>query len=698
MASIEKLGEKLGEKLRTNSGRIWLRAAALGLAALVWAAPGQAQYSERDASRPLLTADDFTIEERREPVAVEHYDIEADLDLETHEIKSKVEMRLKALETVSDVTFELNENLFPTSVTSDDGNALSAQRNSSGLGLRVSLGRSLRRDETFTITMELEGPLADAEYSPVPGVELAYIGEERSFLLYPARWFPVNGFGADQFTARIQIAAPEGFKVIGSGLASAGTAEGGRVKHTFEFKQASFPGSIAILRDEPVTAETSGITTTVYFHSVESDLAREYGETTGAIVEFLSGKFGAPYSSSLTLVETGENFPEGYAAPGILFFNPYTIGAVVNRRALGTEVAHQWWRLIVSPGNRNHLWLDHGLAIYSALLEIEESQGKEAFETAVSDVRIESLTYEDIPIIQAGRLEDFSPELDALAGGKGAMVLHMLRWTIGDDAFFATLKQLREKFEWRSTTTRDLQDIAQEVSGKELQAFFIQWTESTGTPEFTQEYTIYRLGQGKGFRVLGKVKQDMDTFRMPVELKIETEGEPEYQTVEVAGTSSDYTIDTFGKPKKVILDPNNRILRFDEKIRVLVAIRKGEQLYKFGYYNESLAEYQKALDINRYSSLAHYRIGEVFFRQNNYQSAANEFRESLNGDQEPAWTEVWAHINLGMIFDITDQRERAVNEYQLAIRTRDNTGGAQDEARKYLESPYVRPRRTERIY
>jgi tetratricopeptide (TPR) repeat protein len=130
-----------------------------------------------------------------------------------------------------------------------------------------------------------------------------------------------------------------------------------------------------------------------------------------------------------------------------------------------------------------------------------------------------------------------------------------------------------------------------------------------------------------------------------------------------------------------------------------VAIRKGEQLVEeFGYYNEALAEYQKALDINRYSSLAHYRIGEAFFLQNNYQSAANEFREALNGDQEPKWTEVWAHLNLGKIFDITGQRERAVNEYQLAIRTRDNTMGAQDEARKYLESPYVRPRRTERIY
>jgi len=131
---------------------------------------------------------------------------------------------------------------------------------------------------------------------------------------------------------------------------------------------------------------------------------------------------------------------------------------------------------------------------------------------------------------------------------------------------------------------------------------------------------------------------------------------------------------------------------------VLVAIRKGEQIVELGYYQDALLEYQRALDINKFSSLAHYRIGEVFFLQNNYQSGANEFREALNGDEEPAWTEVWAHINLGKIFDITGQRERAVNEYQLAIRTRDDTKGAQNEARKYLESPYRRAKREETIY
>ena len=125
-------------------------------------------------------------------------------------------------------------------------------------------------------------------------------------------------------------------------------------------------------------------------------------------------------------------------------------------------------------------------------------------------------------------------------------------------------------------------------------------------------------------------------------------------------------------------------------MRVAVAIRRGEQFAEISEFGEALKEYQKALESNRNSSLAHYRIAEVFFLQNNYQSAANEFREALNGDLEPKWTEVWAHINLGKIFDITGQRERAVNEYKLAHRTKDNTQGAQEEAQKYLKQPYER--------
>jgi tetratricopeptide (TPR) repeat protein len=191
---------------------------------------------------------------------------------------------------------------------------------------------------------------------------------------------------------------------------------------------------------------------------------------------------------------------------------------------------------------------------------------------------------------------------------------------------------------------------------------------------------------------MGKVSQDLDLFRMPVEMRIETEGNPEEKRVEVAGTSSEFVVETFGKPKRVVLDPNNRLLRYSPDTRVAVAIRKGEQLVEIGELTEALKEYQRALDVKRNSSLAHYRVAEVFMLQSNYQSAANAFREALSGDLEPKWTEVWSHINLGRIFDITSQRERAVNEYRQAIRTKDNSQNAQEEASKHLNTPYERPR------
>jgi Tfp pilus assembly protein PilF len=111
-------------------------------------------------------------------------------------------------------------------------------------------------------------------------------------------------------------------------------------------------------------------------------------------------------------------------------------------------------------------------------------------------------------------------------------------------------------------------------------------------------------------------------------------------------------------------------------------------LVQQGDLAQALQEFQKALESNKNSSLAHYRVAEVFFLQHNYQAAANAYRESLNGDGEPRWTEVWSHIQLGKIFDITGQRERASNEYRQALQTNDDTQGAQAEARKYLQAPY----------
>jgi TonB family protein len=80
----------------------------------------------------------------------------------------------------------------------------------------------------------------------------------------------------------------------------------------------------------------------------------------------------------------------------------------------------------------------------------------------------------------------------------------------------------------------------------------------------------------------------------------------------------------------------------------------------------SLEEHRTALQINPSSSLAHYRIAEIYFQQKNYQAAANEFRAALNGDLQPDWVEALSHVSLGAIFNLTGQFDRAENEYRLA--------------------------------
>ena len=80
----------------------------------------------------------------------------------------------------------------------------------------------------------------------------------------------------------------------------------------------------------------------------------------------------------------------------------------------------------------------------------------------------------------------------------------------------------------------------------------------------------------------------------------------------------------------------------------------------------SLEKYRTALQINPSSSLAHYRIAEIYFQQKTYQAAANEFREALNGDLQPDWVEALSHVSLGAIFNLSGQFDRAENEYRLA--------------------------------
>jgi len=629
----------------------------------------------------------LTAQERRSRIDVEHYVINAEINENTQTLAARVAVRFTPLEVVSNATFELNNALNISRVVDDSGRQMQASRSQQDSTVRLNFDQPLPKGKPVTMTFDYDGRLTGDEDSPVYGIKFAAIHNDYAYLMYPARWFPINGYTTDRYSAEMNITVAAANRVIASGLETS-KPNGDKTVYSFRFDENSFPGSIAVVRGDGKKVNSEGVTTSLYFRGGEQAMADVYGQETGKIITHFTATFGLPPYANLALVETDDGSPNGFSSPGVIFLNPRGIGHDVNTKLLANQISRQWWHALISPATRNHLWLTNGFAAYSELLYAEHTNGPGALETQFHDMAVEALTIQNVPVIQAARLEDYSPELWALTGSKGAAVLNMLRFDLGDAKFFETLKEYVKDFAWKSVTTEDFKKVAERVTQQNLGYFFIEWIESSGAPEFKLEYTIFRTQ--KGFRVMGKVSQDLDTFRMPAELKIETEGNPEEKRIEVVGTSSEFSVDTFGKPKSVTIDPNGRLLRYSDNMRVAVAIRRGEQFTEVSDFGEALKEFQKALETKRNSSLAHYRIAEVFFLQNNYQSAANEFREVLNGDLDPKWTEVWSHINLGKIFDITGQRERAVNEYQLAQRTRDNTQGAQDEAAKYLKTPYER--------
>jgi tetratricopeptide (TPR) repeat protein len=627
-------------------------------------------------------------QDRRARVDVQHYVIDAEINPDNQTIAANVQVRFVPQDATSSVSFELNNALNVSRIVDGAGRQIPASRSQQDFRVTLNFPEALQKGQPAQVTFTYDGKLTGQEESPVYGIKFASIQKDHAFLMYPARWFPVNDYTIDRYTAEFRITAPAGYRVLTGNDSSPKTADGRQV-FTSSFTQPSFPGSIAVVQGEPVQVSAQGASTRLYLRDTK-DMAQAYGEETGKVLAYLTSVFGLPPQSSLTIVETEPGTPNGYSSQGLLFLSPRAIGKQVNPRLLANQIARQWLGVLVSPTSRNHMWLVNGGARYAELLYLEHLNGAGALENEVRDTYIEALTLENVPVIQSGRLEDYSPEYWAATAGKGAGVMHMLRAVVDDAAFEKGLKQFINQYAWKQASTEDFRKVFETASGQKLDYFFLQWIESSGAPEFKLDYTVFRTS--KGFRVMGKVAQDLDTFRMPVEMRIETEGNPEEKKVEVSGTSSEFVVETFGKPKKITLDPNNRLLRFSNPVRVAVAIRRGEQFVEVGEFTEALKEYQKALDVNRTSSLAHYRVAEVFMLQNNYQSAANEFREALNGDLEPKWTEVWSHINLGKIFDITSQRDRAVNEYTQAIRTKDNSQNAQEEASKYLKTPYERPR------
>ncbi len=645
---------------------------------------------------------------RQASFVAEHYDVSATLDTIGQAISATAKVDFKAVEASSSVRVELHPNLDVKDVKTADGKTLAFQRdNQNPLFLGVLLPSPVAAGGHVTLTFTYAGLLANEENSPVPGVRAAVINKDGGYLLLPARWFPLTNYPSNRYTASFRLNVPDTLAVAGTGKASAPTpmpgktaVEGGRLQYTFECKYAAPCGTFVAgnLQLNPKQAE--GISVAVYAPRAASGNAGDFAESVARSATIFSDMFGPLPSPEFTLIQLPDGTLREFAGPGVLLLSQRAWDPSRSDRTIARLVASQWWGNQVLPASPGDVWISDGLARYSEALYAEQNAGKEAGLKAVDEFAVGALMYEDAaPIAQAARLAPYSADYRSGVMNKGAMIFHMIRAQMGDVAFKSTLHDFYVRYAENVARIEDFERLAQqhaEAAAKppqdppNLRGFFAQWLNSTGVPDFSLDYVVYRTP--KGFRVVGKIKQPLDTFRMPVDLRVDTEGNSEQKTIDAIGTESQFTVETFGRPKPggIKIDPNNVLLKGSTSLRARAAVARGEELAEQGRYYDAVGQYQRALSIQPNRPLANFRMGEAFFYQKNYQAAANSFREALQTVPEPGekWTEVWSHIYLGKIFDLLAQRERAVNEYNKARQTNDDTGSAQKVAEGFMKKPY----------
>ena len=496
--------------------------------------------------------------------------------------------------------------------------------------------------------------------------------------------------------------------------------------YTFRVNHPEAAGTFVAgaLQLNPVKAE--GLDVLAYVPVAAAGTAQPYGQMASNIATYFTDQWGQLPDSTISVAQLPDGTLPSFTAPGLVLISHRLWTPTPNPVLLANLIASQWWGVQVMATTPNDVWVTDGLARYAGALYAEETNGVDDMDRAVTDFAVGALMFEDAaPIAEAGRLAPYSDPYRSVVVNKGAMVFHMLRAQLGDDVFHQLLRDFYARYQGGSASIADFEAMAiargaalppakipatgtgsavlsagnssravTTPSGPlNLRPFFSQWLHSTGVPEFSLQYIVYRVP--KGFKVVGKITQALDFFNMPVEVEVLTEGNPEYKMIDVTGTSTDFVIETFGRPTPngVRLDPHNHILKSSPALRVRAIIATGEDLAEQGRFYEAVKQYEDALNLQASNALASFRMGEAFFYQKNYAASAQAFRNSLDGetDSTTKWVDVWAHIYLGKIYDISGDRTRAVNEYSKARQTNDDTSGAQAEAQKYLKQPYQEP-------
>ena len=630
----------------------------------------------------------------RPEVQISDYRIEATVTPDEHWIEAAAVITFQAKESTDHVVLDISENLSIRKVLNEDGIELEFEQSAIGPEmLSVLFSNPLEKLTDTRIRIEYVGGFDRDRFSRMysRNESGAYIGEEGSYLMYDSKWIPGSGFLADKATTTLEVTVPLGITVIGPGRLENVITKGINETFIWHADTPISPASIVAGRYFQREFGFNGFTIECFSGASEPELMEKVALTASEILKYYQDTYGPSASGDrYRLVVVDDRLSKHHGMLGTIFVTREELEQPASSTLqLARRIAYQWWSETVGVENPLDLWLEDGMAYYSAAGYIVSKQGEDSWKDQINLLAILALKFENTSSVRKGfELGYRSERYESVVAGKGAWILNMLRGLMGESEFKELTKRYIQSCKGGKGTTAAFQNLAETLYGESLNWYFNEWVETTGIPSLASDYIVYKTLDG--FRVTGTINQDRDLFRMPLEVAVVGEDEENLVSVDLNGRSTPFDITAFSRPKRIVLDPHNKLLQNSTDLQTEVQLALGNDRKKEGDFVEAIRAYESALKLSPQKSLVHFSLAEVYYEQFNYQSAADSFRNALNGDLDPKWIEVWCYIYLGKIYDVLGQRQRALAEYTKAVNTKDDTNGAQAEAKKWIETPFTR--------
>ena len=547
--------------------------------------------------------------ERSRDYDAKHYRIALTFDLDKKYFEGENKITLTPLRDDFKECLLDAEELVVAAVTNSENMPLQFTQTDKLITVHLSKAYEYGETVTFTVKYHATNPkvgLFFDEESPANPVMVSTVS-------WPDRahhWFPCYDFPHDKVTDEMIITVKNKYKVLSNGKLVSVKEDKKNGTKTYHWSQelphSTYLFMLAIGPFAVIEDSLGSLPVTYWVYEKDVEDAKWIFKKTPHIIDYFNSLFGYQYPWAQYAQVTSPRMGGGAENTTATVLGQ---GVIHDRRAeqdfsweriIAHEAAHQWWGDLITLRTWSQTWLNESFGTYSDYLYTRHDKGKD--EGAYDLLRKKNQYLQEahqryIRPIVFDRYNRPQDNFDSHTYPKGAAVLHMLRFIIGDKPFFRTLKHFLHKHEFQAVDTHDFMTAIKDVTGQNLDWFFEQFIFKPGHPFFKISYTWDEQSQ----KIKLKVVQTQDTsqgipiYTIPVIIGITTPEKRISEKVWIKHKEQAFEFSVDEKPLLVRFDEGNYLLKewtFEKNLEELLYQLKNDDVIGRSWAASELAEFQ----------------------------------------------------------------------------------------------------------